>query len=63
MLQRHEGYDNEKAEQSAIKLIELGPRITMELYKVEAGLCEGDILYHKFKKKSAAEAHKAKMKV
>ena len=46
-----------------MKLSELGPRITMELYKVEKGLAEGDVLYHKFEQKTAAEASALKLKV
>jgi ribosome biogenesis protein SSF1/2 len=53
---RYIGKGNAKTQQSAMKLSELGPRITMELFKVEQGLAEGDILYHKFEQKSAAEA-------
>lgn len=33
--------------QSAIRLHELGPRITFELYKIEADLMTGEVLYHK----------------
>ncbi len=57
------GKGNEKSQKSAIKLIEIGPRMTLELFKVESGLCEGDILYHKFETKSAAEALRIKQKV
>jgi ribosome biogenesis protein SSF1/2 len=39
----------------AIKLVELGPRITMQLIKVEDGLAEGEILYHKLTEKTADE--------
>ena len=34
---------------SKIKLVELGPRLRLRLYKVEKGVCEGDVLYHAFK--------------
>jgi ribosome biogenesis protein SSF1/2 len=60
---RYMGKGNAKAQQSSMKLSELGPRITMELYKVENGLAEGDVLYHKFEKKSTAEATALKAKV
>lgn len=33
--------------QSAIRLYELGPRITFELYKIESDLMTGEVLYHK----------------
>lgn len=61
--ERFRGRGNDKAQQSAIKLVELGPRLTMELFKVEAGMCEGDILYHKFESKSEEDAMKTKQKV
>lgn len=57
------GKGNAKAQQSSMKLSEIGPRITMELYKVEKGLAEGDVLYHKFEQKTAAEAAALKAKV
>lgn len=40
---------------SKIKLVEVGPRLTLELVKVEAGLCQGFVLFHKDRKKSEAE--------
>lgn len=60
--ERFLGKGNGKSQQSAIKLVELGPRVTLELYKVERGLCEGDVLYHKFESKSAEEAADLKKK-
>lgn len=41
--------------QSAIKLTELGPRLEMQLMRVEAGMCEGDVMYHAFVEKSEEE--------
>jgi ribosome biogenesis protein SSF1/2 len=58
--ERFLGKGNAKSQQSAIKLVELGPRVSLELYKVERGLCEGDVLYHKFETKSAEEAAQLK---
>lgn len=40
----------------AIKLTEIGPRMTLELRKIEAGLCDGKILYHSQVSKSKKEA-------
>lgn len=34
--------------QSSIRLAEIGPRLTLKLAKVEAGMAAGDILYHAF---------------
>lgn len=40
---------------SSIRLQELGPRLTLELMKVERGLCEGEVLYHSYVTKTAEE--------
>lgn len=61
--ERYVGAGNAQSQQSAMRLMELGPRLTMELFKVEKGLCEGDVLYHKFEQKTAAEAAATKAKV
>ncbi|CAF1146860.1 unnamed protein product [Adineta steineri] len=37
---------NLKSNQSAIRLTEIGPRMTLELVKIEDGLCDGEVLYH-----------------
>ena len=57
------GRGNAKAQQSSIKLSEVGPRLTLELFKVERGLCEGDVLYHKYESKTSEEAAALKQKV
>lgn len=46
-----------------MKLTELGPRLTLEIFKVEQGVNEGDVLYHKFVQKTPAEAAQIKAKV
>ena len=53
---------NRKAGQSAIRLVEIGPRMTLNLTKVESGLAEGDILYHAYVQKTKAEAVASKRK-
>lgn len=40
---------------SKIILSEIGPRMELELVKVEEGMCEGRVLYHAYVKKSAEE--------
>jgi ribosome biogenesis protein SSF1/2 len=60
---RYVGRGNAKSQLSAMKLIELGPRLTLELYKVQQGMNEGDILYHKFVQKTPAEAAATKARV
>jgi ribosome biogenesis protein SSF1/2 len=46
---------NLKANQSAIRLTEIGPRMTLELVKIEDGLCDGEVLYHTYISKTAEE--------
>lgn len=36
---------NRASRKSAVRLQEIGPRMSMRLVKVEAGLCSGDVLY------------------
>lgn len=48
--------------QSAIRLHELGPRITFELFKIESDLMTGEVLYHKEIVKSTDEMLKMKKK-
>lgn len=56
LVDRYVGKGNAKAQKSALKLVELGPRLSMELVKVEKGLGAGDIMYHAHVYKTAAEA-------
>jgi len=50
-------------QQSAMRLVELGPRLTLEIVKVENGFGEGDVLYHKYVSKTQQEAKEIKEKV
>jgi ribosome biogenesis protein SSF1/2 len=43
------------AEQAAVKLTEIGPRMRLSLVKIEEGFCCGEILYHKHVKKTPEE--------
>jgi len=63
LAQKYIGRGNNSSQKSAMKLVELGPRMTLELFKVERGVCEGDVLYHKDIKKSEAEAKQIKQKL
>ncbi|MFH4979215.1 hypothetical protein AB6A40_005924 [Gnathostoma spinigerum] len=38
-----------------VKLVELGPRLKLELYKIEEGVDEGEVLYHSYITKSSEE--------
>uniref|UniRef100_A0A452HBZ5 Brix domain-containing protein n=2 Tax=Gopherus agassizii TaxID=38772 RepID=A0A452HBZ5_9SAUR len=46
--QVYAGRGNMKAQQSAVRLTEIGPRMTLQLIKVEEGLNQGNVLYHSF---------------
>lgn len=46
---------NMVASQSAIRLYELGPRLSLQLIKIEAGLLDGEVLYHEFITKTEEE--------
>jgi ribosome biogenesis protein SSF1/2 len=63
LSERYVGSGNGQSQQSAMKLMELGPRLSLELFKVERGMCEGDVLFHKFEHKTPAEAAALKSKV
>ncbi|CAB4482793.1 unnamed protein product [Rhizophagus irregularis] len=49
------GKINKKSDQRAIKLTEIGPRMELQLVKIQSGLCDGEILFHEFIKKTPAE--------
>lgn len=42
-------------EKRAVKLVELGPRLRLRMYKVEEGVCDGRIMWHDFVTKSKKE--------
>lgn len=62
LADRFVGKGNSRMQQSAMKLVELGPRLTLEIFKVENGFGEGDVLFHKYLHKSKAEADAIKTK-
>lgn len=37
---------NIESGKSAVRLTELGPRLTLQLMKIEEGLLDGEVLYH-----------------
>eukprot|EP00244_Chara_vulgaris_P009917 TRINITY_DN4367_c0_g1_i6.p1 TRINITY_DN4367_c0_g1~~TRINITY_DN4367_c0_g1_i6.p1 ORF type:complete len:483 (+),score=105.75 TRINITY_DN4367_c0_g1_i6:59-1450(+) len=49
------GGGNRASNQSAVKLQEIGPRMELQLIKVEAGLCSGDVLFHAYVHKTPEE--------
>ncbi|KAJ2765905.1 rRNA-binding ribosome biosynthesis protein [Coemansia nantahalensis] len=52
LAQDYVGRNNAKDEQRAVRLMELGPRMELKLMKVESGLCEGEVIYHSYVKKT-----------
>jgi ribosome biogenesis protein SSF1/2 len=56
------GKGNNNGQKSALKLEEIGPRLKLTLSKVERGVCEGEVMYHAFVKKSKAEVESLKVR-
>ena len=48
------------SQKSSVRLVELGPRISMELIKIEEGLHDGQVLYHKYVSKTDEEKKEIK---
>ncbi|XP_032939615.1 suppressor of SWI4 1 homolog, partial [Catharus ustulatus] len=53
--QKCSGRGNAVTQQSAVRLTEIGPRLTLQLLKVEEGLGQGNVLYHGLAPKGEAE--------
>ncbi|XP_073411805.1 suppressor of SWI4 1 homolog isoform X1 [Dendrobates tinctorius] len=53
--QVYAGRGNQRFEQSAVRLTEIGPRMTLQLVKIEEGLNDGKVLYHNYIKKTEEE--------
>ena len=49
------GRGNNSSQKSALKLVELGPRLRLKLYKVERALASGDVMYHAYVHKTPSE--------
>lgn len=49
------GKGNMASRQSAVKLTEIGPRMSLQLMKIEEGVCEGEVLYHSLVTKTRAQ--------
>jgi ribosome biogenesis protein SSF1/2 len=56
LSQNYAGRGNRSQGKSALKLVELGPRLSLELIKVEQGLGDGNVMYHAHIHKSPEEA-------
>lgn len=60
LSQKYAGRGNAKSQKSALKLVELGPRLSLHLVKVERGLGGGDVMYHAHIHKTAEEVKELK---
>ncbi|AAS50326.1 AAL040Wp [Eremothecium gossypii ATCC 10895] len=47
--------DTPQPKKRAIKLTEVGPRLTLKLVKIEEGICSGKVLHHEYVQKTDAE--------
>ena len=56
LAQNYVGKGNKSQCKSALKLVELGPRLYLELVKVEQGLGNGNVMFHAHITKTAEEA-------
>eukprot|EP00887_Chlorella_sp_A99_P007231 scaffold2.g7231.t1 len=55
-LQQDLGKGNVTQRQSRVRLHEVGPRMELEIVKVEEGLCDGRVLYHAYEQRDTEEA-------
>jgi len=53
---------NMAAQQSSVRLVELGPRMTLQLIKIEDGLLDGEVLYHDYIEKTDEEVKEIRAK-
>ncbi len=51
------------ARQSRVKLYEVGPRLELEVVKVEEGVCSGRVLYHRYETRSKEQADAQQAKI
>ena len=60
---KYAGKGNIKSQKSALKLVELGPRLRLKLTKVERGLASGDVMYHSYVHKAPEEVKAQRARV
>eukprot|EP01082_Thalassiosira_pseudonana_P001191 g791.t1 g791 contig10:740003-741417(-) len=60
--EKFRGKGNNKSQKSALKLVELGPRLRLKLVKVERGLASGDVMYHAYVHKTPEEVKELKQR-
>jgi len=54
--QNYQGKGNRESQKSAIRLKEIGPRLTLQLLKIQEGVDNGAVLYHRYVSRTQAEA-------
>jgi len=54
---------NKGPKKMTVKLYEVGPRMTLQLIKIEEGLLKGNVVYHRLVKKTAEEVDKNRKKL
>ena len=59
---KYRGKGNNQSQKSALKLVELGPRLRLKLYKVERGMASGDVMYHAYENKTPEEIKQLKQR-
>lgn len=52
-----------KGANTTVKLTEVGPRLTLQLVKIQAGLCDGGVLYHQFESRSDEQARDTEQRI
>ena len=57
------GATNFEGAVSAIRLSEIGPRLKIKLVKIEEGICDGEVLYHEYVKKTPDEVAEIREKL
>ena len=57
------GATNLEGAVSAIRLSEIGPRLKIKLVKIEEGICDGEVLYHEYVKKTPDEVAEIREKL
>ncbi|KAJ8970383.1 hypothetical protein NQ314_001251 [Rhamnusium bicolor] len=60
LAQKLSSRGNIESGKSAIRLSELGPRLTLQLIKIEDGLLDGEVLYHDLIQKTEQEREEIK---
>jgi len=53
---------NIATQQSSVRLVELGPRMSLQLIKIEDGLLDGEVLYHDYIEKTDEEVKEIRAK-